>query len=76
MTATGGGVIRDVLSGDLPPTILKTDFYATASIMGGILFCILQFCHLSFISSFIMVFGFVTFIRLLAIQFNINLPKS
>lgn len=76
ITSTGGGVIRDVLSGELPPTILKTDFYATASILGGLLFCLLIALNCSFIIAFLSVFLFVTVIRLIAIYFNINLPKS
>ena len=76
ITATGGGVIRDVLAGDLPPTILKTDFYATAAILGCLLFCFIQLFHLSFLFNFLIVFSFILTIRLLAIYFKINLPKS
>ena len=34
VTATGGGVIRDVLLAHVP-TILRTDFYATAALLGA-----------------------------------------
>jgi uncharacterized membrane protein YeiH len=76
ITATGGGVIRDVLSGDTPPTILRTDFYATAAILGGILFYTMKVFELTFITIFLSVFLFVTAIRLFAMYFNINLPQS
>jgi uncharacterized membrane protein YeiH len=75
ITATGGGVIRDVLAGDLPPTILKTDFYATAAILGSLLFCFIQIFHLSFLFDFLITFSFILLIRLIAIHFKINLPK-
>ena len=76
ITAVGGGVIRDVLSGDVPPTVLRTDFYATATVLGGLLFCLLKYFELSFIIVFVTVFMFVTILRLIALHFKINLPKS
>ena len=76
ITAVGGGVIRDILSGEIPPTILKTDFYATASVIGGLLFFILKNFGLSFTPLFLTIFLFVSIIRLAAMYFKINLPKS
>ena len=37
MTAVGGGVIRDVLAMRIP-AVLRSDFYATAALIGGFLF--------------------------------------
>ena len=76
ITATGGGVIRDVLSDRLPPTVLKTDFYATAALIGGVLFCVLRcFCTpagwLFFITA-----SSVTVIRMLAMYFKLKLPAK
>lgn len=34
LTATGGGVVRDILVGEIPAVIQK-DFYATAALIGG-----------------------------------------
>ena len=34
-TAIGGGIIRDVFAGTVP-AVLKSDFYATASLIGGL----------------------------------------
>ena len=34
LTASGGGVIRDILVAEIP-MVLKADFYATAALIGG-----------------------------------------
>ena len=40
-TAVGGGILRDVLAGDMP-YILRKHIYASASIAGGILYLLLR----------------------------------
>ena len=76
VTAVGGGVIRDVMSGRIP-VILTTDFYATASLLGAILYCILlKLCPLHFFWMFLIIMIFVTGIRLLAIRYKLHLPVS
>ena len=37
VTAAGGGVVRDILAGDIP-TIFKRDIYATVAMLGGIVY--------------------------------------
>ena len=71
----GGGIIRDVLVGTVP-AVLKSDFYATASLIGGILFCLLLPLKLPFFPMFLIIAGTVTGIRLLAIHFRIQLPAA
>lgn len=39
LTAVGGGMLRDVLAGEIPQ-VLKSDFYATAALIGGLFFWI------------------------------------
>lgn len=76
ITAVGGGVIRDVMSGRIP-VILTTDFYATASLLGAILYCILmKLCPVHFFWMFLIIMIFVTGIRLLAIRYKLHLPVS
>ncbi|MDT7969854.1 MAG: trimeric intracellular cation channel family protein [Vulcanisaeta sp.] len=41
ITATGGGVVRDVLAGEVP-VIFRRDIYATIAMLGGILYVILR----------------------------------
>lgn len=75
MTAIGGGIIRDVLSGTVP-VVLKSDFYATASLAGGVLFCILARYNVGEFVLFLVVAGLVTALRMLALHFKIQLPAS
>ncbi|GHV13756.1 membrane protein [Fibrobacterales bacterium] len=37
LTAVGGGMLRDIFAGEVPQ-VLKTDFYATAALIGGLFF--------------------------------------
>ena len=75
MTAIGGGIIRDILAGTVP-IVLKSDFYATASLIGAVIFCIMinNDCQLPLI--FPIVCGTVIFLRLLALRFKIQLPAA
>lgn len=75
LTAIGGGMIRDVLSGTIP-VVLRSDFYATASLLGGGLYCALAHFRLPPFSCFVIVGAFVTTLRLLAIRLHIQLPAS
>lgn len=76
LTAVGGGVIRDILAGRIP-VVLTSDFYATASLFGGVLFYFLAvFSHLPTFYLFLIVTCFVTGIRIAAIHFRIHLPVA
>jgi len=39
LTAVGGGILRDILAGEIPQ-VLRSDFYATAALIGGFFFWI------------------------------------
>lgn len=75
-TITGcfGGVLRDVLLNNVP-LIFQKEIYASASIVGGILFFLmLKFGladNLAYTVSILIVF----FVRLMAVRFNWSLPK-
>ncbi|MCK5308763.1 MAG: trimeric intracellular cation channel family protein [Zetaproteobacteria bacterium] len=73
MTATAGGVVRDVLS-DQVPFILQKEIYATACIFGGILYYILY--RLGMNESLIAVIAalVVVIIRVVAIHRHWSLP--
>lgn len=74
LTAVGGGILRDVMSKSIP-VVLTSDFYATASLLGGGVFCLLsRFSELSAFTIFLIVFAFVTSIRLAAMYFKLHLP--
>lgn len=74
LTAIGGGVIRDIMVCSVP-TVLKSDFYATAALIGGILYYILAKIHLPFFAMFMIVLVVVTGLRILAIRCNLRLPR-
>jgi uncharacterized membrane protein YeiH len=74
LTGVGGGMIRDILAGEVP-LVLKADFYATATIIGAILFFVLY--DLSFNATLVSAATFVVtlLLRLLAIEYKWQLPK-
>ncbi len=74
LTAIGGGVIRDIMVCSVP-TVLKSDFYATAALIGGILYYILAKINLPFFVLFMIVLIVVTGLRILAIRCNLRLPR-
>jgi len=75
LSAVGGGILRDVMARKIP-TVLTSDFYATASLIGGGLYVILAKTHMPPFSLFASVALAVVIIRLLAIHFRIRLPKA
>lgn len=74
LTGTGGGVLRDVLAGDMP-YILRKHIYASASIAGGILYLLLQqvWQGAGAILTSVVV---VIVIRCAAAHFEWNLPRA
>jgi uncharacterized membrane protein YeiH len=74
ITACFGGVIRDILLNEIP-TLFRKEIYATACIIGGIVFFLLQKLTISpeiiEIITILTIFG----IRLIAVKMNISLPK-
>jgi uncharacterized membrane protein YeiH len=74
LTATGGGVIRDILVSEIPH-IIKTDFYATAAILGCTVMAVLGLFHTERI--IILFSGMIITVlsRILAMKFKLTLPK-
>lgn len=74
ITASFGGVIRDILCNEIP-VIFRKEIYATACIMGGLGYFLLEKLPLNdtypYIGGIIIVIG----IRLLAVKFKIALPS-
>lgn len=73
MTATAGGMIRDMLAGEVP-FVLKKEVYASASIAGGILFIVLHRANIGMNINILITSVFVTLIRIIAIYKDWNLP--
>lgn len=74
MTASFGGVLRDILSNKIP-IIFRKEIYATASILGGVTYFILTKTSLS--NGLIVIISMVSImiVRLLAIYFDLSLPS-
>lgn len=75
ITATGGGIIRDLMSKNIP-NILKSDIYATASVLGGLLYLFLLNSGFNSIICFSTCSIFVFLLRTVVIRYNLQLPKS
>lgn len=76
ITAVGGGIIRDVLTEEVP-SILKTGFYASSAILGSILFILLtSFSPLT--EDWITGIAAATtvIIRFVTLKYKINLPVA
>ncbi len=74
ITGIGGGVLRDVLSGNTPYIFIK-HFYASASLIGAAVFILLW--NFSGQSAAVIGCAFiVTTLRLLAAKFRWSLPKA
>lgn len=75
MTGTAGGIIRDLLSDEIP-VILRRDIYATAAMSGALIFTLLY--HSGVADDLALVVGAIVtlVIRLVAIRRRWNLPKA
>jgi len=74
LTAVGGGILRDVLAGDTP-VIFQREVYATAAVLGSVLFVALS--HLGVgpdtagAAGFLAAFG----LRLVSVWRGWNVPR-
>lgn len=74
MTATMGGMIRDVLCNDIP-LIFRKEIYATAGLIGAALYLLLGYLNIQKEASFLITVSIVVIIRIIAVRFNIGLPR-
>jgi uncharacterized membrane protein YeiH len=74
ITGIGGGMIRDILRGEIP-FVLQKEIYASASILGAIVFYLIT-KHIPLPMWIAIIVGIVCTVtlRLLSIRFRINLP--
>ncbi|QTV06354.1 trimeric intracellular cation channel family protein [Faecalibacter bovis] len=73
-TAVLGGVLRDTLI-NKTPTIFVQEIYATACIIGGVIYLILDDLQLDRNINFIISGSVIAVIRIIAVKFNLSLPK-
>ena len=74
MTASFGGVIRDILCNEIP-VIFRKEIYATACIIGGVTYFLLSELPIENNIVFVIAGLAVITIRLLAVKFKIALPN-
>ncbi len=75
LTATGGGVVRDVLVG-IVPAVIRHDFYATAALIGGGLYLGATFVGLSEVLALWIAALSTTGLRFYAMHGNMRLPVA
>lgn len=73
ITASFGGVIRDVLLNNVP-LLFHKEIYALASIIGGIFYCVLKQTPLNDDAAKIVCILLILIIRLLAVKYKLSLP--
>lgn len=74
ITGVFGGVIRDILCNEVP-LIFRTDIYATASLIGALLFLALDNLGMAHNAAMIIAMIVTVLIRLAAIRWHIHLPR-
>lgn len=75
LTATGGGALRAMLVSEIP-FILREEVYASASLIGALVYVVLMHFMLPEAWVFWLVIVVTCLIRLLAWRWNIHLPQS
>jgi uncharacterized membrane protein YeiH len=73
MTGVGGGTVRDVLIGRLPP-ILSTGLYAIPALVGATLAVIAVRLGLYGVPAATIAVGACFLLRMLGVRFNLNAP--
>ncbi|WP_339888427.1 trimeric intracellular cation channel family protein [uncultured Flavobacterium sp.] len=74
ITASFGGVIRDILCNEIP-VIFRKEIYATVCIFGGIMFFVLQKINLNHDVLYVITSLFMISFRLLAVKYKWYLPS-
>lgn len=74
LTATGGGVVRDILVQQVP-AVIKHDFYATAALLGGGAFLIAHALELSTFWQIWLAASVTSGLRFYAMTKGVGLPK-
>jgi uncharacterized membrane protein YeiH len=73
VTASFGGVLRDVLLNNVP-LVFRKEIYALASIIGGLIYYLLTKTALNDDAAKIICILLIFFIRLLAVKYKLSLP--
>jgi uncharacterized membrane protein YeiH len=74
ITGAAGGLLRDVLCGEVPVLLRQTDLYATAAIAGATMYLILQRAGAERIPAALLGMTVVVGLRFAAIRWGLRLP--
>lgn len=74
MTGVAGGIIRDLLS-DQVPLIFRKEIYATASLAGALSFALFSFLQLEATLSMLLAMAITLTMRLAALKWKLSLPQ-
>ncbi len=74
-TGVAGGALRDVLTGNVPYVFRPGELYATASLVGALLFLAMQYFGCSYSLSFSLGVAMVFVVRMAAVYLNWQLPS-
>jgi len=74
ITATMGGMIRDVLCNEIP-LIFRKEIYATAGLIGASFYLLLNYLGAPIEFNFAFTILIVIVVRVIAVKLNIGLPK-
>jgi uncharacterized membrane protein YeiH len=73
-SATMGGVLRDVLTNEIP-VIFRKEIYATACLAGALCYLVLYFQHVDRNTNLIVSSLLILIIRILAVRYKLSLPQ-
>lgn len=73
-SAVMGGVLRDVLTNEIP-VIFKKEIYATACLAGAFLYLLLDYLNVERNINILLAMSLIFVIRVIAVKYNISLPK-
>ena len=74
-TGVAGGLMRDVLTGNVPYVLRPGELYATAALMGGVAYSLLIYVNVEPSVCFITGFLVILIVRFASIYWNWNLPS-
>jgi len=73
ITGAMGGILRDVLVNEVP-LIFRKEIYASACIIGGLIYCLLTYLGINDVVVQILTIATVIITRIVAVYFHIGLP--
>jgi uncharacterized membrane protein YeiH len=74
ITGVGGGILRDILSGDMP-VVFRREVYATIAAIGSATYLLLKPTELTATNAAVIATTFVFTLRLLAIRYRLDAPR-